>query len=138
MPVCLATHELARTRPVRQPGSTGHAVLPRPAGAWSMTIDQPDLDDNEGRIALAVDGCEVGYLLFIDLADAGVWIDTINVDPEHRGNGHGTRLLSLVLALHPARTAGLVAPTSALAAWYSRAGFLPAGPDGTMRWPATP
>lgn len=67
-----------------------------------------------------------------------MWIDTIKVDPEHRGNGHGTRLLSLVLALHPARTAGLSAPTSALAAWYAQSGFRSAGPDGTMHRPATP
>jgi GNAT superfamily N-acetyltransferase len=108
------------------------------AGVWTATVEPPHPDeDNEGRIALALDGSEVGYALVIDCADTTLWIDTIEITFRLRGNGLGTWLLALVLALYPAREIGLGAPTAALAAWYGRHGFRPAGPDGEMRRRAT-
>ncbi|MCT2588253.1 GNAT family N-acetyltransferase [Actinophytocola gossypii] len=108
-------------------------------GAWTVAIDPPHAEeDNDGRITLVVEGTELGFLLFIACADATVWIDTIEVAPGLRGNGLGTRLLALVLALHPGRATGLAAPTAALAGWYARFGFVPAGPHGVMRRAATP
>ncbi|WP_370973955.1 GNAT family N-acetyltransferase [Amycolatopsis sp. cg9] len=103
-------------------------------GTWTVILDPPHREqDNEGRIALAEGDREAGFLLFIDCADDSVWIDTIRVVPGLRGNGLGTRLLTLALDLHPGRTIGLAAPTAALAAWYGRFGFVPAGPDGVLR-----
>ncbi|MGW4527799.1 GNAT family N-acetyltransferase [Amycolatopsis sp. NPDC004378] len=115
------------------------ATTPDVAGNWSVTIDPPHPDeDNEGRIALAANGREVGFVLFLDCPDATVWIDTIHVAHQLRGNGIGNRLLALVLALNPGRRLGLAAPTATLAAWYARSGFVPSGPDGVMHRAATP
>ncbi|KOV84739.1 hypothetical protein ADL03_15860 [Nocardia sp. NRRL S-836] len=105
---------------------------------WTVTVAPPHADeDNEGRLALAVNGSEVGYALIIERPDATLWIDTIRITPDQRGNGLGTRLLALVLGLHPGRDIGLGAPTAALSAWYARHGFRPAGRHGEMRRPAT-
>jgi GNAT superfamily N-acetyltransferase len=107
-------------------------------GTWTVILDPPHPEqDNEGRIALAAGDHEAGFLLFIDCADDSVWIDTIRVTPGLRGNGLGTRLLTLALNLHPGRSIDLAAPTAALAAWYGRFGFVPAGPDGVLRRAAT-
>jgi hypothetical protein len=79
------------TRPARPPASAGRPPQSPLTGTWSVSIDRAHpADDNEGRIALAVDGHEVGFVLFIDCADTTVWIDTLRVAPAHRLNGHGT------------------------------------------------
>lgn len=137
----LLADEIAQARagetPRRAPART--ATTPPAIGTWSVTIDPPHPDeDNEGRIALAVDGSEVGFVLILDCPDTTVWIDTIHIAHHLRGHGLGTRLLALVLDLHPGRRLGLAAPTAALATWYGRSGFVPSGPDGVMHRAATP
>ncbi|MER6982601.1 GNAT family N-acetyltransferase [Streptomyces carpinensis] len=119
-----------------------------------MTATPPTLrltretDDNELWLLLRLNGLLIGYLQVIDCGHE-LWVMEIGVHPEHRGHGHGTRLLRALLDENPSaqiagscgsfapdhvwRRARTGMPDTALAAWYERHGFRPDRDDEDSR-----
>ncbi|UQA96717.1 GNAT family N-acetyltransferase [Streptomyces halobius] len=97
-----------------------------------------ETDDNETWLLLRLGDRFVGYLDVIDCGDE-LWVMEVGVHPDHRGHGHGTRLLKALLDGNPgsqiALSCGSFAPghvwrrapegltDPVLAAWYARHGF---------------
>lgn len=99
-------------------------------------------EDNEDRFEARDGGTVIGYANVIDIGHE-IWIAELRVDPAHRGHGIARGLLAAVIAACGHRDMALSVcpfepglPAEALAAWYARHGFRPAGPNGRMYRPA--
>jgi len=111
-----------------------------------------DVGDLDLTVITLLDGAdEIGSVTLIDCGPAGMWIDSIYVDPDHRGGGLGYRLFDQAMEMCDGRDVGLaVGPherrsrpatnglnAGKLRAWYARWGFVEDnGPDNAMHRPA--
>lgn len=98
---------------------------------------QYDPDEREERLDLRIDGHDVAYATLIH-RDHDVWLLELGVHPDWRGQGHASAVIREILARHNEREIALSCEPcslwnwgaaegltrSALAAWYTRHGFV--------------